>query len=625
MPALRIADFDTWRPGYGSNSVLVLKAGTEEPCPIFFDEGLTNPAPNPQNLLEKSEGGISYGKFVAPLYVGQAFFLRINSIDQTGVDRPTLTRLLGEDASGALVKVEGGARSAALASILGRITDVRDFGEFLPTGQTGASASTNTTSINAAIGAAAAAGGGVVDIPGGNFQVLSFAIPAGVVVRGRDRDGTTLQSTLAGRILTIAGNSAGFSQMTLDGVSQVGGSVGVYSVGITEPILDDVRVKRFEAGGIFKGGTALDFSAAIFSDCVRGCDVRGDTDAAGGGKGGPIRGAFFAGGRIELCSEYGLNLEFENAAVNLIRFENTIFDTNTGVALRMRGARFVQGENIQFIGNTKNLDIADDEPANPASTIGSARFENTLFQRGEILLKGELEDVVFERCQFIGNRIELTTPRNTVLALDCREDFEVVLAGITTAWQRRFSTESGSTTGLTTGDAPTRTWSVTLQPGQRVFLVAKVIARGRNNNSTGFYYIATSAERPPATLLYDTQTQNFTVGQMLRGVTSGATGRIVTDTDAGATGTLLLTDISGIFLDDEIIRDEGTGSATANGTQTMGAAALVGAVTALRAAVETVAAWDATFAANGPQIELRVTGAAGSSIEWTSNVEVVST
>lgn len=68
---------------------------------------------------------------------------------------------------------------------------------------------------------------------------------------------------------------------------------------------------------------------------------------------------------------------------------------------------------------------------------------------------------------------------------------------------------------------------------------------------------------------YDGQTANFTVGNTLRGATSGATAIIVNDSDSGTTGTLILANVKGIFINNETISETdatGTpGSATANG------------------------------------------------------------
>jgi hypothetical protein len=65
-------------------------------------------------------------------------------------------------------------------------------------------------------------------------------------------------------------------------------------------------------------------------------------------------------------------------------------------------------------------------------------------------------------------------------------------------------------------------------------------------------------------IAFDTQTGNFAIGQTVTGGTSSATGVIVSQTDAGATGTLRLKTVTGTFADNEIITDALTGSATTN-------------------------------------------------------------
>lgn len=69
---------------------------------------------------------------------------------------------------------------------------------------------------------------------------------------------------------------------------------------------------------------------------------------------------------------------------------------------------------------------------------------------------------------------------------------------------------------------------------------------------------------PLNTLPYDAQSANFTVGLTVTGGTSGATGVVVADVDGGATGTLTLANIKGLFVDNELITDTSTGSATVN-------------------------------------------------------------
>ena len=69
-------------------------------------------------------------------------------------------------------------------------------------------------------------------------------------------------------------------------------------------------------------------------------------------------------------------------------------------------------------------------------------------------------------------------------------------------------------------------------------------------------------------LTYTGQTANFTVGDTLKGTTSGATAVIVDDEDAGATGSLLLRDRrrgpTGLdFISGEALTDDHTGDGTA--------------------------------------------------------------
>lgn len=85
------------------------------------------------------------------------------------------------------------------------------------------------------------------------------------------------------------------------------------------------------------------------------------------------------------------------------------------------------------------------------------------------------------------------------------------------------------------------------------------VADGNDGNKIGYL---------KATLAYDAQTANFTVGKMITQAVSNAKAVILADTDAGATGTLTLKILSGSFVNDQIITDNNStpGSAMANGT-----------------------------------------------------------
>lgn len=623
MSVARISLFDIWQPGYGLATVTIFRAGTSDLADVFLDEDLSIPASNPQTLLERVDGDISYGKFAAPLYTGQAYTVQIDSVDQTGVSRPPLTNLIGEDASSAVVTPEAANREHTLAEHLARRIDVRDFGAFDPVGATGASASTNGASLQAAIGAAGSAGGGFVEIPQGFYDITPLTIPEGVVLRGIGRGATTLQSTEATALFTIGGPRAGFSRLTIDGVSQVVNSIGVQASDVRQMFVMDVEIKRFETGLHCRGGQGNAWTELYVSDCVEGALLHGDEDSGGPEDGGAWQYNAWQGGRVELCSETGIELKNVDERCANMMLCSIIFDENTGTALKVNGARQISAQDCIWFENTVNMEVRDGDPETTENTVIDLRFTRGLIDGGEIDLRGNLETVIFDQVQLDGVDIEITTPRFNILARDCRER-SVEIEGTPVAWIREKSNDRGASFGLTDGDAATKAWAITLKPGQRVYLEGKVVGRQRDGTNDAFYHIAVSARRPGAELDYESQTQDFTVGEIVTGQTSGARGRIVDDDDDGSTGTLTLQDIEGEFIDNEIITDPEGGSATVNGALQISDCELAGSVTSIRPAEETEEDWDATFVANGPEVELRVTGKADEKVEWNVDVEVIS-
>jgi len=89
--------------------------------------------------------------------------------------------------------------------------------------------------------------------------------------------------------------------------------------------------------------------------------------------------------------------------------------------------------------------------------------------------------------------------------------------------------------------------------------------KGRWNYAMAGYFGYTDYDgHDDAVLAYDARTGDFTVGQVVTGTTSGATGTISADDDQGTAGTLTLTEVEGHFLDDEPITDALTGAAVAS-------------------------------------------------------------
>ena len=627
MPVQRIAEYDTWKVAYGAATVEVFIAGTTNYAALFFDEAKTLPAPNPQLLLNKEIAGVQCGKFSAPLYTSDSITITSNSVDQTGIIRPPIVALAGEEASGTTVQATGGSVKVGLADVVGRVIYVRDFGEWLNESNP-ASTATNNTTLTAAISKASNASGGYVVIPAGTYQFDQITLPDNVMLKGQGLGVTILQSITAGNVVTLGGNRAGLSDLTLDGISLEPQSVGIFSKNRNETIFSNVEVKRFETGMHCKGGVKSAWRDLYLANCTTGAKLHGDLDTGGGSDGNEFRFNRWEGGEVIQCTVAGVEFSFEDKKC----WNNTLVDVgfkdNTGTALAVNGARFIDVRGCWFEGNTKNLTVQDDtdNTHEEENTVQSINFDGGFFSGGEIDLKDTCLDLVFERIRFSDTQIQLTNPSYSVLALDCIEDEKVTIIGTgAVKWSRWRQVHEGASSGITTDATATKAWAVNLDPGQVVYLEAMVLGNQRNEVSTAEYHLGVSAGRPGSELSFDGQTADFTAGEILTGQTSEATALVQKITDTGSEGTLVLRNIVGTFENNEEIKDSQNGAAFANGVIVDKDAALKGAVASIRAAREDVAGWDATFVASAGEIELRVTGAADTVIEWTCHVKVVTT
>lgn len=621
MPTIRIREFDLWREGYAGAEVAIKLAGTSNDADVFLDADLTVAADNPQTLLSQEINERQYGKFAAPLYTAQSYYLDIDGLNSTGVERPPLQTLDGEDASEALVTSSIGTEEHTLEDIVARVVHVDDFGEFLDTSDPDASASTNNDTLTAAINAVSAEGG-FVELPSGTFAFESVELATNVRLRGKGRDVTVLQSQEGAEVIEYTGDGAGLIDLTLDGVLLTASSVGIYMKAISDTVHERVTVKRFATGVYCQGATGSRWADFWIDGCTINAKLHGDTD---GDDGTDFRDNYWQGSCFNSVS-VGLDLEY----IDRVVLHNTFrvgFNDNALVAVKIRGARYTDFTGSWWGNNGTNFDVDDFTPN------GSFEDDNTILglwvkqfriEDGDFAFAGTCEDIVFERGAITGTcEITLTTPTNSILARDVIEGPDVSLAGTGTKWLRWTSTDHGASFGQTTNNTATKAWSIALEPGQRCMLVGMVVGVGRNTDESGEYLIAVSGRKPPSTLAYDTQTANFTAGLTITGAVSGATALIVTDTDGGATGTLELREIVGAFIDNELITDSSTGSATVNGTLSAVSCELLGSVTSLRAAREDAAGWDATFVASAAEIELKVTAENSKTVDWTVHVSVV--
>jgi hypothetical protein len=627
MPAFLIEFFDIWQPGYGGSTVTVYVAGTTTLAGLYTDEAMTAPfTDNPVQLLSQlDDDGTRYGKFPVPLYTDSAYYLDIDQTEQTGVFRPPLYSLDAADASAAEVTPTGSSYPVSLGDIASREVYAENYGPIATSDAS--SAAQNTTTINLAI--AALTNGGRVILPPGRIRHNAISIPEGVVLEGQGESSTVLESIVGDKVYTLTGARAGFRRLTLDGVNLAPNSIGVYSVGHDETIFDAAVVQRFETNAVIKGGNGHRWRDLKNVNSVNGFRILGDTDAANGGLGGPVQDIVWAGGLVTQNTTTGVEMSYEDALCQNILFIGVGFEDNPGTAEKFNGAQFVQHISCWWSGNVTNWDIMDDTlPLTPATSLNNdtigIRVIGGRMNGGVVKVKDTAQDIILDNLKINGVTFNLLTPlANQILLLGCTET-NVTVTGETIKLLRQRLTDRGESFGLTTSNVQTKAWSLELQPGQLVNLKGRIIGRQRNGVDRAAYEISIPAYRPGATLAYDTQTANFTLGDVLTGATSGATARIVGDVDGGTTGTLTLNDIKGTFVDNETITGSTTGSASANGTTAMTNVSLFGPQTNTLIA-ESDTSWNALFVANGPEVELQVLGATNKTVEWTVNVDVVST
>lgn len=104
-------------------------------------------------------------------------------------------------------------------------------------------------------------------------------------------------------------------------------------------------------------------------------------------------------------------------------------------------------------------------------------------------------------------------------------------------------------------------------------LRGKIINMGWHNGN-GFVALRVATGQQVAdveelgAVAFDGQTTNLTVGDTITGGTSSATGILVEQTDAGATGTLILGNIVGTFVNNDALTDAGSGDGDATGEVT---------------------------------------------------------
>lgn len=622
-----ISMFDTWRATYGGASVLVIRADTNERAPLYADPGLTIPLPNPQTLLSmRAEDGLYYGKWEQPVYTYVPYRLTINEADPTGIVYPPLVTLRGEDASKTIVATQRGGRLRVLEEALDDLIFAEAFGSLAESN----GAEANTAVLEAAIGAAAAQGGGDVILPAGRIMFTRLTLPVTVRLRGQGMGVTTLTSTFAGVAIILDGDGCGLVDLTLDGINQTAGSIGVEGIGIAAPVFRNVTVKRFALGMRFRGVTGAVWDSLYISDCVRGADLRGDTDASATGNGGVVRNVTWNGGGVSLCTSAGLALTFFDALTENVVLNGVAITDNLGDGLLLSGTRNILVTGASYIKaaeGVRAVKIQDDTnlALRALNTTDHITFRGGIFDGGTLRFDGTCASVVFERADFRGTSFDLTVPTEPIVLDNCIEDADTTATGDTTKLMRSFQADDRQVVGNTTDAVPTVAWSKTMEPGEVGYFIAEVVAQEQDGTKYGIWHVATGALRPGASLAFNLQTANFTAGAVVTGATSGATAGITAVVQSAGSGTLTLRDIEGTFIDGEQITDDDGGDARVDGALSTSNAALdAGGSTDLRTE-RTTGTYDSYWDVSGGKIRLIVVGDTGETVQWTARVrELVS-
>jgi hypothetical protein len=614
----RVQEFNVWTPGYGGAQIEVLIGGTTSLAAVFSDPALTVAYNNPITLLTLVDNGISYGRLPSPIYVGVPYQIRVVGGENTGIQRLPLYSLAGVDASYATVRSIRGTVDRPLRAWADDEVYVGAFGTL------GNGASANTVILNAAIGAAAAQGGGVVHVPAGNFPFTTLTLPAGVILKGEGRGITTLRSTETQAVVTIGGNRAGMQDLTLDGVDLNVGSIGVLSVGKNELLLTRVEIKRFEQGARLYGGNRHQFQDVDFFNNTRGLNLRGDTFSASGGT--SLLGCVWQGGTASAHTEYAVRAEYVDAMVVGVSIENVWFTENTGIAVDVEGARHVSLSGGRFVNNVVNIKIHDDTDTSAVAfnTVRQFYADNVIFSAGEIRFDGECEDVQFRGCDFQDIDFILSLPERPVLLLDCTEDAQTTSTGATGLLIRQNSQSKQQVVGVTTDGVATTAWQMELQPGEVVRFRVRALGNQRNGLDWASYEKIVSARRDHATLSFDFASATLTAGTIMVGQISGAVARITTVTQSGASGSVTVRQVSGTFTVGEVFNTSDGKSATVTvGLNNPVVVANVAWQGDIGAQVETDASWELTVDALGSLVRARVKGAANKTVEWLVEVDMV--
>lgn len=218
-------------------------------------------------------------------------------------------------------------------------------------GETGNTAAQNGDAMDAAMDSISGVTGGIVNIPiQGTISFDNFTLDADVTLQGVGKDSTVLQSTYAGNCVTLSMDSV-IKDLTIDGVSHVAGSIGVYGSSVNRTHLENMLIKNFEINEYRQSGIKCEWLNVVNTSGTTGFVVY--TDGAN-----VFAENKYIGGEIS-GSTVGLYMEYAGKAISHNYFQTDFEGNGIGVILKgTYGTRF-QGPSWFESNTTNHIEIYD--------------------------------------------------------------------------------------------------------------------------------------------------------------------------------------------------------------------------------------------------------------------------
>ena len=282
------------------------------------------------------------------------------------------------------------------------------------------------------------------------------------------------------------------------------------------------------------------------------------------------------------------------------------------------------------ISGLENLSVRD-VPDHNESFVDGLLFQASAFVNMRQRFQGRCRNLRYDNCRFVGNLWEIHAPENNILLFDCDEsaDDSVESSGAANLVRKNSSLSHVDVNGRTADATPTTAWSYTFKPGEVIFLEVVAVGRQTNGTDIAVYRLTRGGYLAGATLAFDNGVQAFNLGEILQNETRAGEARITAKSGTAAVGTLTISEIIGDFENDDVIGTpdvDGTvpNNATVNGSLSYPENVVLFDVD-LTHAKETAAGWGGlSFVVNGQSLDVTVTGAADTNIEWTVGIKVSS-